>query len=162
MGLNKSLFSSDRMDWPTPKFLFRALDAEFHFTLDACASKRNAKCKKFFTIKDNGLSKKWRGNVWVNPPYGREISKWVKKARRQVRKGYADVVVCLVPVRTDSMWWHENCMRASEVRLLDQRLEFEGSTNKAPFPTALIIFRRGHKGGPRLTALKVRPLRTKG
>lgn len=158
--LNDSLYSSEKMDWPTPDYLYRALDAEFNFTLDPCASKHNAKCESYFTESDNGLEQKWSGRAFMNPPYGRSISQWVAKARSEVEGGNAELVVCLVPVRSDSKWFHENCMRADEIRLMDQRIEFAGATNKAPFPTCLVIFKKDG-GKTRLSRFEVRPLREK-
>ena len=81
--LNPALFSSVKMDWATPQAFFDALDAEFHFTLDPCASPGNAKCGKFYTIADNGLEQDWAGEtVFCNPPYGRAIYDWVFKCWR--------------------------------------------------------------------------------
>ena len=89
--LNPALFSSVKMDWATPQAFFDALDAEFHFTLDPCASPGNAKCGKFYTIADNGLEQDWAGEtVFCNPPYGREIGKWVQKAFEEARGGVSD------------------------------------------------------------------------
>ncbi len=158
--LNESLYSSEKMDWPTPVYLFDSLHAEFDFTLDPCATAENAKCSSYFTISEDGLSMPWTGRVFMNPPYGRSISTWVEKARLEVDCGNSELAVCLVPVRSDSIWWHANCMKADEIRLLDQRIEFIGSTNKAPFPVCLVIFRKG-SAETKLSAYEVRPLRTK-
>ena len=96
--LNPALFSSVKMDWATPQAFFDALDAEFHFTLDPCASPGNAKCGKFYTIADNGLEQDWAGEtVFCNPPYGREIGKWVKKAYEEARGG-GTLLYCLFPL----------------------------------------------------------------
>lgn len=157
--LNESLFASEKLDWETPHYLFRHLDREFGFDLDVCANDRNAKCERFFDEQKNGLAQKWTGRVWMNPPYGRGIACWVEKALSEVACGNAEIAVCLVSVRSDSRWWHQNCMKASEIRLMDQRLEFEGANNKAPFPTALVIFRADDNSEVRLRTLRVRPLR---
>lgn len=78
-------FSSQTNEWATPQDFFDKLNNEFHFTLDPCATKENAKCSKFYTQADDGLSKSWDNEiVWCNPPYGREIGKWVKKASEAV------------------------------------------------------------------------------
>lgn len=138
--LNDSLYSSDKMDWGTPQYLFDALNDEFGFTLDACANDFNHKCPSYYTKEQDALKQSWHGVVWMNPPYGREIVEWMKKAKHEVDVGNAQVVVCLVPVRSDSKWWHNFAMKASEVRLLDQRLEFQGAGNKAPFPAAIVVF----------------------
>lgn len=135
----EACFSSKRMDWPTPQFLFDALDAEFGFTLDPCASAENAKCRKFFTADDNGLEKDWTGErVFMNPPYGRQIGKWMRKAWESARGGA--IVACLVPARTDTDWWHRYAMHG-EIRFFKGRLRFEGAPHGAPFPSAVVIFR---------------------
>jgi phage N-6-adenine-methyltransferase len=100
--LNDSLYFSDRMDWATPQYLFNALNKEFDFTLDACAREDNAKCEAYFDETQDGLSRTWSGRVWMNPPYGRGIAAWVAKARAEVESRNADMVVCLVPVRSDA------------------------------------------------------------
>jgi phage N-6-adenine-methyltransferase len=133
-------FSSASDDWATPAPVFAALDAEFHFTLDVCASAANAKCRRYFTVADNGLTQKWSGRVWMNPPYGRALAAWMKKAVAAADAGAT--VVCLVPSRTDNAWWHDQVMaRASEVRLVRGRLKFGDGRNSAPFPSAVVIFR---------------------
>lgn len=129
-------FSSKTDEWSTPQDLFDKLDAEFHFDLDPCATKENAKCELFYTKEDNGLSKDWSGHtVFMNPPYGKEIRKWVQKAKQSNA-----TVVCLVPARTDTFWWHEYVIGA-EVRFIRGRLKFGGSEDSAPFPSAIVIFR---------------------
>jgi phage N-6-adenine-methyltransferase len=139
--LNESLFSSEKDDWETPEELFKQLNDEFNFTLDPCCTRETAKCFNFYTAEDNGLTKEWKGSVFMNPPYGRQIVNWVKKAKEESEKG--SVVVCLVPARTDTKWWHAYCMKSSEIRLLTKRLTFKGASNKATFPAAIVVFRRG-------------------
>jgi len=133
--LNKSLFSSNSNEWATPQDFFDKLSKEFKFTLDPCATKKNTKCKKFYTVKDDGLSKAWSGEfVFMNPPYGREIGKWVKKLSEN--KG-----VGLVPSRTDTKWFHEYVLGKAEIRFIKGRLKFGDSKNSAPFPSMLIIYK---------------------
>ena len=125
--------------WETPKDLFDTLDAEFEFELDVCALPVNAKCNRFFTPADDGLSQDWGARVcWMNPPYGRAIRHWMRKAYEASLGGAT--VVCLVPARTDTAWWHEHAVRG-EVRYLRGRLRFGGATTGAPFPSVLVIFR---------------------
>lgn len=131
-------FMSERHDWETPQYLFDGLNAEFGFDLDVCATPMNAKCKRYYTEADDGLAKKWEGVCWMNPPYGREIGQWMQKALESSREGA--LVVCLVPARTDTTWWHRYAMRG-EIRFLRGRLRFGGATNSAPFPSAIVIFR---------------------
>ena len=131
-------FSSAADLHETPQEFFDALDAEFGFTLDVCATSENAKCKNFYTRIDDGLSKTWIGNVWMNPPYGRDILRWMEKADRSAQEGA--VVVCLVPARTDTKWWHEYAMK-HEIRFIRGRLKFGGAKNSAPFPSAIVVMR---------------------
>ena len=132
-------FRSASDEWPTPRGLFDALNAEFGFTLDPCATPENAKCRKYFTRLEDGLGQDWSGEtVFVNPPYGRMIGRWVEKAHETYRTG--STVVCLLPARTDTRWWHDYVMKG-EIRLLRGRLTFEGGRYPAPFPSAIVIFR---------------------
>jgi phage N-6-adenine-methyltransferase len=138
-GLGSVHFSSKTDEWPTPQWLFDALSAEFHFTLDPCSTHENAKCKKHFTKADNGLEADWGDEtVWMNPPYGRAIGLWMKKAYKSAQLGAT--VVCLVPSRTDTRWWHKYVMKA-EIRLLPGRIQFGNAKASAPFPSAIVIFR---------------------
>lgn len=141
MAINEGMFSSATDNWATPQKLFDELNAEFHFELDVCASAENAKCKKYYTREVDGLAQKWNGRCWMNPPYGREIGKWIKKAYEEVANGNAELVCCLLPSRTDTAWWHDYCMKG-EIRFIRGRLKFGDSKNSAPFPSAIVIFRK--------------------
>lgn len=132
-------FLSKSCEWETPQYLFDGLNAEFGFDLDVCANPSNAKCRKFFTKAEDGLGQTWEGTVWMNPPYGRTIERWMKKGFESALAGTA-LVVCLVPARTDTRWWHKYATRG-EIRYLKGRLKFGGSKNSAPFPSAIVIFR---------------------
>lgn len=132
-------FSSKTCLWETPQNFFDELDREFGFTLDVCALPENAKCLRYFTPEEDGLKQVWRGVCWCNPPYGREIGEWVAKAREASRAGAT--VVCLLPARTDTAWWHSHVMEATEVRFVRGRLRFGGGENSAPFPSAVVVFR---------------------
>ena len=135
--VDKALFSSASGEWETPQELFDELDAEFHFTLDVCASPHNAKCEKYLT---DALTVPWTGICWMNPPYGRNVGKWIQKAYAAAKNGAT--VVCLLPSRTDTKWWHDYCMKG-EIRFIRGRLYFTDSTGKtgrAPFPSAIVIF----------------------
>ena len=111
--MNNILFSSKSEMWETPQELFDILNAEFHFTVDVCATKDNAKCEKFFTPEMDGLKQEWTGVCWCNPPYGRGIGKWMKKAAEA-----SAIVVCLVPARTDTKWFHDWVLNRAELDLL--------------------------------------------
>lgn len=138
--VSKTLFSSATNEWATPQDFYNILNKEFNFTLDPCATRQNAKCNKYFTIDDNGLEQDWSNDiVFMNPPYGREIKNWVEKAYKESVKGA--VVVCLIPARTDTRYWHNWIFnKASEIRFVKGRLKFGGEKNSAPFPSAVIVF----------------------
>ncbi|QGR79961.1 phage N-6-adenine-methyltransferase [Staphylococcus hominis] len=133
-------YSSKSNEWATPQNLFDELNDEFNFTLDPCATDENAKCSKYFTIEDDGLSKDWSKDVvFMNPPYGREIKKWIKKAYEESLNGAT--VVCLIPARTDTTYWHDFIFdKADDIRFLRGRLKFGGSKNSAPFPSAIVVY----------------------
>lgn len=139
--VNKNLYTSGKQDWETPQALFQKLDKEFHFEWDVCANSENAKCSNYYSIEQDGLLQSWHGICWMNPPYGKDISKWVKKAYESDA-----IVVCLLPVRSDTKWWHQWVMKG-EIRFLTKRLKFKGSSNMATFPSAIVIFGNSHSGG---------------
>ena len=132
-------FSSQTDMWATPVELFRRLDVEFHFNTDVCAVPENAKCERFFTPEQDGLKQDWTGTCFMNPPYGRDIGSWVQKAHESSLKG--TTVVCLLPARTDTKWWHRYVTKADEVRFLAGRRKFGDAATSAPFPSAIVIFR---------------------
>lgn len=136
-------FSSDRMDWETPTHLFDQLDAEFHFTVDAAASETNHKCERYFTAQSDGLTQDWSGEtVFCNPPYGRELPKWVEKCHREAQKP-GTTVVMLIPSRTDTRWFHSFIHRRAEVRFIKGRIKFETAGvagDSAPFPSMIVVF----------------------
>ena len=137
-ALTSGMTSSLTDNWATPQYLFDKLDDEFHFTLDVCASLQNAKCERFYDVKADGLAQEWAGTCWMNPPYGRTIGQWVKKAYEAARGGA--VVVCLLPARTDTRWWRDYVMRASELRFISGRVKFGDAKTGAPFPSVIAIF----------------------
>jgi site-specific DNA-methyltransferase (adenine-specific) len=126
------------MDWATPQTIYDELDQEFHFDLDACANDGNAKCKNFITPEQDALSIDWPGkSVFMNPPYGTQVKKWIKKAYEESQKG--KIVVCLLAARTDTTWFHDICAKG-EIRFFKGRIKFDGK-NSAPFPSMIVIFR---------------------
>ena len=140
------MFSSETDMWSTPKNLFDELNSKFNFVLDVCATKENAKCEKYFSKEQDGLKQNWKeyeGFKWMNPPYGREIGKWVKKASEERQ------VVCLLPARTDTKWFHEyiylfkyyNYYSQIEIHFIKGRLKFGDCKNSAPFPSMIVIFK---------------------
>ena len=139
--MNKQLmFSSAKDDWTTPKYLFEQLNAEFHFTVDLCASEENALCSKYYTKTNDGMKAQLLGErVFCNPPYGRSAtSDWIKKCATSE----ADVCVMLIPARTDTKAFHEYIYGNAEIRFIKGRLKFGGAKNGAPFPSMIVIFRK--------------------
>ena len=144
MPISSALYSSRSEEWATPWELYEVLNREFHFSLDPCATRLNAKCPKFFSKTGDGLKQDWSGDrVFMNPPYGKQIGLWMRKARTEASRGA--LVVCLVHARTDTRWWHENVQtQADEVRFLRGRVRFlrgNGMASSSPFPSALVIYR---------------------
>ena len=149
MGINKGMMSSKSDEWETPQDLFDELDEEFGFQLDPCATEENAKCPLYWIKEQDGLKRSWTvwSPVFMNPPYGRQIGKWVKKAYEESQEG---TVVCLLPARTDTRWFHDyiwdrerHCPQEGvEVRFLKGRLKFGGAKNSAPFPSMIVVFDR--------------------
>jgi len=137
--MNSNLMFSSKTDmWSTPQSFFDKWNEKFNFNLDVCASVENAKCKRFFTEEDNGLIQKWEGICWMNPPYGRQIKHWIKKAYEESKGGAT--VVCLIPSRTDTIYWHEYVMKG-EITFIKGRLKFGDAKNAAPFPSAIVVFK---------------------
>lgn len=133
--------SSETMEWETPMDLFKILDDEFHFTLDPCATEKNHKCEKYYTKEENGLLQNWGGNrVFCNPPYGRQIHKWVRKAYEESLKDNT-IVVLLIPARTDTTYFHDYILHRSEIRFVEGRIRFGEAKMNAPFASMIVIFR---------------------
>lgn len=130
-------FSSKTDMWSTPQAFFDKYNDIYNFNTDVCASPENAKCKHFFTEADDGLAQEWTGTCWMNPPYGRKIIHWMRKAYESSLEG--TTVVCLVPSRTDTKWWHEYAMKG-EIEFIKGRLKFGGAKDGAPFPSAVVVF----------------------
>jgi site-specific DNA-methyltransferase (adenine-specific) len=163
--INPALFSSQKDDWETPQGLFDELNREFGFTLDVCATLENRKCAAYYNKQINGLEQPWHKDIcWMNPPYGNPeypckpnckkkkcqergyhiteyipgIIDWVKKAYEESLK--EATIVCLLPARTDTRWFHEYIYGKAEIRFLQGRLKFVGAKNSAPFPSMIVVF----------------------
>jgi len=138
--INKGMMTSLTNEWGTPKLFFEELNKEFNFTLDPCATDENHKCNKYYTLKQDGLKHTWGGErVYCNPPYGREISKWVEKAYAENKKG--TFVVMLLPARTDTKWFHNYIYKQHEIRFIKGRLKFNDGKQSAPFPSMVVVMR---------------------
>ena len=153
----KVMFSSKSDEWETPQSFFNKLNKTYKFTLDPCSTSQSAKCEKYYTLEDNGLSKSWKDEiVFVNPPYGK-IKDWVKKAHDESINNGA-VVVMLIPARTDTRYWHDYIMEeADSIYFVKGRLKFGNSPNSAPFPSAVVVFDRTKfkwVGGPRVGTME--------
>jgi len=133
------ILRSTSEEWETPLELFQALDGEFHFETDLAALPHNARCSHFYTPATDALQQEWQGICWLNPPYGSQLYRWMQKAWKSAQQGAT--VVCLVPARTDTRWWHDFVLPFAEVRYLRGRLKFSGASNSATFPSALVIFK---------------------
>lgn len=138
----KLMFSSKTDLWSTPQDFFNKLNEEFTFDLDPCATSENSKCEKYFTKEIDGLKQNWGGyTVFCNPPYGREVGKWVEKAYKESKKENTTIVM-LIPARTDTRYFHDYIYhKAKEIRFIRGRLKFGNATNAAPFPSMVVIFR---------------------
>jgi site-specific DNA-methyltransferase (adenine-specific) len=137
--MNTELMFSSKTDlWSTPQAFFNELNKEFNFTLDPCANKENAKCEKYYTKEDNGLIQDWKNEiVFCNPPYGRELNKWVKKCYEESKHAK---IVMLIPARTDTSYFHDYIYNKAEIKFIRGRLKFGDSKNSAPFPSMVVIF----------------------
>jgi hypothetical protein len=132
--ISRGLFTSLRGNWKTPKALCQSWEAEFGFDYDPCPTQPTF----------NGLESDWRKVNFVNPPYGKEITKWIRKGYGESLKG--KTVVCLLPSRTDTAWWHDFVMKAHEIRFIRGRLRFDDQKNSAPFPSAIAVFKNKNYG----------------
>ena len=137
------MFSSKSNEWATPQSFFDQLNKEFGFTLDPCCTHENAKCEHHYTIEEDGLSQNWGGQiVFCNPPYGRDLPKWVKKCHDESRQA---TIVMLIPARTDTRWFHNYIYHKAEIRFIKGRLKFGESKTSAPFPSMVVIYRSNHE-----------------
>lgn len=136
----KVYHASKRHDWETPWPIFAEYDAEFHFELDVCASPDTAKCARYFTPAEDGLAQDWGDAVcWMNPPYGRHIGAWMEKAYLSSLAGAT--VVCLVPSRTGTRWWHAWVLNKAEIRHRKGRIMFVGARDHAGFASVAVLYR---------------------
>ena len=141
------LATLNRKDWGTPAWLFERLNAEFGFAVNVCANSDNALCPEFYDTERDALSMVWCGAVFMNPPYGRELGAWMRKAVISASEGAT--IVALVPARTDVAWWHRYALRG-EIRFIRGRLGFAGAKHSAPFPSVVVVLgpRRSPGLGP--------------
>lgn len=138
--MNDGMYSSNSDDYGTPQKLFDELNEKWHFQVDVCASAENAKCGLYFSKEDDGLKQDWGqfDICWMNPPYGRQIISWVEKAYETSKAG--TTVVCLLPARTDTRWFHDYCLKG-DITFLRGRLKFNDGKNPAPFPSMIVVFK---------------------
>lgn len=146
-------FSSATDLWATPQAFFDRLNAEFNFTLDPCSDGTNAKCQRYFTAEDDGLAQSWANEiVFMNPPYGRVIGDWIRKAYESTENENT-TVVALIPSRTDTKYWHDYVMKADEIRFVKSRLYFNDGNGRAPFPSVVVVFRKNDRSAPGVSSI---------
>lgn len=143
--------TSGKTDWETPQYFFDQINNLFGpFDIDVCASKDNAKCPIYFSIDDDALTIPWQGNrCFCNPPYGSQLSKWVRKAYAESLSGAC--VVMVLPARTDTSWFHRYCSK-SQCFFIKGRLSFSNSSGRSPFPTMVCVFGTFNRFGNRLAS----------
>jgi len=140
MGIGrKNIFKSKSTEYETPNEIFDPLKKEFDLKVDVCATKENTKCNIYFTKQEDAFTREWHkyGNCWMNPPWGKDLKKWVKKAFEESQKGIT--VVCLLPVRSNTNWWHDYCMKG-EIRFLKGEIKFCGMDRGLWLPCSIVIF----------------------
>jgi phage N-6-adenine-methyltransferase len=134
------MFSSGNTEWATPTKLYEHLDRVFKFDLDPAATHDNHKCEAYYTADDDGLSQDWVGRVYLNPPYGSGIiGPWIHKAYEESKRPACQFVVILLPARTDTAYWHDYIMTASDIWFIKRRLHFSGAERPAPFPSVVAL-----------------------
>ncbi len=142
------------IEWETPQDFFEALDKEFHFKLDACAISQNAKVSNYYSPSQNALYRKWAGPCWMNPPYSKDIGRWVAKAYESAQEGIT-VVSLLQGRSSDTKWWHAYILKASEMRFIKDRLHFglNGKFTRANISSIVVVFGPYCKGPPIVSAI---------
>lgn len=138
MGIGANNFKSEKIEYSTPIKLYAALDTEFNFTLDVCASEQNTKCEEYFDVELDGLKQDWTGNCWMNPPFNKALSKWVIKAKNEFLK-HNSLVCCLIPVRSNTVWWKQVCGYA-EIRFIIGEVNFNDLERGLWLPMCCMIF----------------------
>jgi len=141
MGIGKNNFKSKSHIYETPNHIFKPLQKEFNLSLDVCANEGNHKCKTYFTEKQDALNQNWNMNFWMNPPFGRQLQKFVKKAQEESFKNKV-IGVCLLPVRSNTRWWHKHIIDTkAEVRFIRGEVKFVGFERGLWMPFAIVIFK---------------------
>lgn len=152
-------FTSLNQSWETPQWLFNLLDSEFHFEWDLAASSANSKCQSYYSADDDALRHEWRGRCWLNPPYGEgtgSLATWVRKAYAEwVGSADCRVIVMLIPARTNTRWFHDCCMRATELRFLKGRPKFGNAKHGLPQPLVVVVFSTNPFEGTKISSLEV-------
>jgi phage N-6-adenine-methyltransferase len=158
--MNKALFVAGSTDWETPPELFKQYDEKYHFDIDVCASPENTKCKRYFTAAEDGLAQPWLGTCWMNPPYGRGVEPWIKKAYESAITGA--IVVALLPARTDTHWFHEYIWHKAEIEFLRGWVRFVMGEKSGPatFPSMIVVW--GNSGTGPLSPANTSESRSRG
>jgi phage N-6-adenine-methyltransferase len=129
---------SINVEYSTPLEIVNPLIEEFSLTIDVCASSENNKLPTYWTKEEDALSKEWIGNCWMNPPFSRNLGKWVKKAHNE-SKINGGTKVCLIPVRSNTKWWADICMDA-EIRFINGEVKFNNEQRGLWLPMCILIF----------------------
>lgn len=137
-------FMSKTVEWPTPQELYLPLHDEFRFEMDVAATAENTKCPAFWTKEQDGLVQPWARRNWMNPPYGRDVPRWLARALDESKRGAT--TVCLIPARTNTGWFHALCLEAAEVRFVRGRPKFGDADHGLPLPLAVVIYRPRYYG----------------
>jgi len=137
--VKQTWFNANSIEYETPDGIFEPLALEFGITLDVAATSKNAKCKKYFTMEDDGLKQEWTGVCWMNPPFGKVMKKWVIKAYEEYKRG--NTIICLLPARTNTNWWHDYVIPNAEVRFIRGEVKFKGFERGLWMPMAIVIFK---------------------
>jgi phage N-6-adenine-methyltransferase len=145
MGIGKdNKFKSNDVVYSTPIKLFDYINKEFNFKLDVCALPENSKCNKYFTPEIDGLIQDWKGVCWMNPPFNKDLKKWVLKAHSE-SKNNNSIVCCLIPVRSNTVWWKDVCLDA-EIRFIIGEVNFNNLERGLWLPMCFMIFGTNKKG----------------
>jgi len=137
-------FKSENIVYSTPRKLFEVINQEFNFNLDVCALPENAKCQVYFSPEDDGLKQDWSGVCWMNPPFNKDLKKWVLKAAAESKK-YNSIICCLIPVRSNTIWWKDVC-ESAEIRFIIGEVNFNDLERGLWLPMCLMIFGTERRG----------------
>ena len=144
MGIGENTFKSNSIEYSTPQILFNSMNILYNFELNVCASVENAKCKLFYTKEDDSLTKEWTGNCWMNPPFNKQLGKFVLKMHRDFLK-YGGIKCALIPVRSNTIWWSKVVLDA-ECVFINGEVNFNEEKRGLWLPMCLLVFGNNKRG----------------